>query len=188
MSSDANKKVSSVKPKRWYVVHTYAGFEGQVRTSVMGQCKSKGMEETIDEVLVPTHEVVEIKNGKKKASTRKFFPGYVLVHMEMTDEAWQLVKGTPKVTGFVGGGAVPLPLTDDEAETLLKQIDSGASVPREHAEFSRGDTVRVIDGPFLGFNGLVDEVDLERSKVKILVSIFGRSTPVELNFLQVEPS
>ena len=188
MSSDVKTESVSGKPKRWYVVHTYAGFEGKVRTSVLGQCKSKGMQETIDEVLVPTHEVVEIKNGKKKTSTRKFFPGYVLVHMEMTDEAWQLVKATPKVTGFVGGGTVPLPLTDDEAETLLKQIDSGASVPREQAEFSRGDTVRVIDGPFLGFNGLVDEVDVARSKVKILVSIFGRSTPVELNFLQVEPS
>ncbi len=188
LSSDVKNKSVSEKPKRWYVVHTYAGFEGQVRTSVLGQCKLKGMEDTIDEVLVPTHEVVEIKNGKKKASTRKFFPGYVLVHMEMTDEASQLVKATPKVTGFVGGGAVPLPLTDEEADTLLKQIDSGASVPREQADFSRGDTVRVTDGPFLGFNGLVDEVDIERSKVKILVSIFGRSTPVELNFLQVEPS
>ncbi len=106
----------------------------------------------------------------------------------MTDEAWQLVNGTPKVTGFVGGGATPLPLTEDEADTLLKQIDSGANIPRAQAGFSRGDTVRVTDGPFLGFNGLVDEVDVERSKVKILVSIFGRSTPVELNFLQVEPS
>ncbi|HHZ83254.1 MAG TPA: transcription termination/antitermination protein NusG [Nitrospirales bacterium] len=188
LSSDVKKKSVSEKPKRWYVVHTYAGFEGQVRTSVLGQCKLQGMEDAIDEVLVPTHEVIEIKNGKKKASTRKFFPGYVLVHMAMTDEASQLVKATPKVTGFVGGGKVPLPLTDEEADTLLKQIDSGASVPRAQAEFSRGDTVRVIDGPFLGFNGLVDEVDVERSKVKILVSIFGRSTPVELNFLQVEPS
>lgn len=188
LSSDVKKELVSEKPKRWYVVHTYAGFEGQVRTSVLGQCKLKGMEDAIDEVLVPTHEVIEIKNGKKKASTRKFFPGYVIVHMETTDEALQLVKATPKVTGFVGAGTVPRPLTDEEAETLLKQIDSGANVPRAQAEFSRGDTVRVIDGPFLGFNGLVDEVDVERSKVKILVSIFGRSTPVELNFLQVEPS
>ena len=146
MSSDVKKEPVSEKPKRWYVVHTYAGFEGQVRTSVLGQCKLKGMEDTIGEVLVPTHEVVEIKNGKKKASTRKFFPGYVIVHMQMTDEAWQLVNGTPKVTGFVGGGATPLPLTEDEVDTLLKQIDSGANIPREQAGFSRGDTVRVTDG------------------------------------------
>ena len=178
----------SEKPKRWYAVHTYAGFEGQICNSVLGQCKSKGMEEIIDQVLVPTHEVIEIKNGKKKTGKRKFFPGYVLVHMVMTDEAVQLIKAIPKVTCFVGGGAVPFPLTEEEAETLLKQIDSGVNVPRSQAVFRRGDTVRVIDGPFLGFNGLVDDVDDERGKVKILVSIFGRSTPVELNFLQVDPS
>jgi len=186
--SDVKVESGSEKPKRWYVLHTYAGFEGQVLSSVVGQCKLRGMEDVIDRVLVPTHEVVEIKDGKKKATTRKFFPGYVLVHMQMTDEALELVKATPKVTGFLGGGSLPLPLTDEEAENLLKQIDSGENVPREQADFSRGDTVRVIDGPFVGFNGLVDEVDAERSKVKILVSIFGRSTPVELNFLQVEPS
>ena len=188
LSSDVKKEAVSGKPKKWYAVHAYAGYEPQICETVLLQCKRQGMEDTIDEVLVPTHEVVEIKNGKKRTSDRKFFPGYVLVHMAMTDDALQLIKAIPKVTGFVGGGAVPFPLTDEEAETLLKQIDSGVNVPRSQVVFSQGDTVRVIDGPFLGFNGLVDEVDDERGKVKILVSIFGRSTPVELNFLQVDPS
>ncbi|MFB3075272.1 MAG: transcription termination/antitermination protein NusG, partial [Candidatus Methylomirabilales bacterium] len=135
-----------------------------------------------------TEDVIEIRDGKRRTAKRKFFPGYVLVQLEtpLADETMQMIKETPKVTGFVGGGAKPIPLTSEEAESLLKQVDSGTAAPREQIRFVKGDNVRVIDGPFLGFNGLVDEVDSDHNRVKLLVSIFGRSTPVELGFLQVE--
>jgi transcriptional antiterminator NusG len=145
-----------------------------------------GLQDSITQVLMPTEDVIEIKDGKKRTSTRKFFPGYVLVEMDMSPQSWEMIKKTPKVTGFVGGGTQPIPLTSEEVETLLKQIDTGTAVPRQKEEFHKGDNVRIIDGPFLGFNGMVDDVDLERSRVKVLVSIFGRGTPVELGFLQVE--
>jgi transcriptional antiterminator NusG len=130
--------------------------------------------------------VIEIREGKKRVATKKFFPGYVLVEMEFSDDTWQLIKNTPKVTGFVGGGEKPAPLSQEEIETLLKQIDTGAAPSREKVQFQKGDNVRIIDGPFLGFNGVVDEVNPDQSKIKVLVSIFGRATPVELGFLQVE--
>jgi transcriptional antiterminator NusG len=173
-------------PKYWYVVHTYAGFEKRVRDSILEQASHMGLQDSITQVLMPTEDVIEIKDGKKRTSTRKFFPGYVLVEMDMSPQSWEMIKKTPKVTGFVGGGTQPIPLTSEEVETLLKQIDTGTAVPRQKEEFHKGDNVRIIDGPFLGFNGMVDDVDLERSRVKVLVSIFGRGTPVELGFLQVE--
>ncbi len=172
----------------WYVIHTYAGFEGRVKASIVERANQMGLVEKVGEVLVPTEDVIEIKDGKRRTSRRKFFPGYVLVQLEapVTDETVQMIKDTPKVTGFVGGGTLPIPLSEDEAESLLKQVDTGAAGPREQIRFIKGDNVRVVDGPFLGFNGLVDEVDSDHSRVKVLVSIFGRSTPVELGFLQVE--
>jgi len=177
---------NGIMGKNWYVVHTYAGFEGRVKDSILERANQMGLQDKIGQVLVPTEDVIEIKEGKKRTSTRKFFPGYVLVEMDMSNESWQMIKETPKVTGFVGGGSQPIPLAQEEVDTLLKQIDSGTAVPRQKEEFHKGDSVRIIDGPFLGFNGMVDDVDQERSRLKVLVSIFGRGTPVELGFLQVE--
>ncbi len=171
----------------WYVVHTYSGFENRVKQSIEERSKTFGLTEQIRKVMIPTEEVVEIREGKRRMSTKKFFPGYVLVEMDMNDATWQLVKNTPKVTGFVGGGdAYPTPITEEELATLLSQMDSTAVKPRSKTQFQKGEGVRIVDGPFLGFNGIVDEVHAEHSKVKVLVSIFGRSTPVELGFLQVE--
>ena len=174
--------------KNWYVIHTYAGYEGRVRTSILERMNQMGMSEVLGQVLVPTEDVIEIKDGKRRSSKRKFFPGYVLLEAEgpLTDEAVTVIKDTPKVTGFVGGGVRPVPLEPEEAETLLKQLESGVATTKERISFNKGDSVRIIDGPFLGFNGLVDEVDPDHSRVKALVSIFGRSTPVELAFSQVE--
>jgi len=173
---------------QWYVIHTYAGFEGRVKASILERASQVGFGDSVGQVLVPTEDVIEIRDGKRRTSRRKFFPGYVLVEMgtPVADELVQMVKETPKVTGFVGGGNVPIPLSTEEVESLLKQVDSGTAGPREQIRFIKGDNVRVVDGPFLGFNGLVDEVDSDHSRVKVLVSIFGRSTPVELGFLQVE--
>lgn len=172
--------------KNWYVIHTYSGFEGRVKASLEERVKTLGLEEKIGKVLIPTEEVVEIKDGKKRVSTKKFFPGYVLVEMSMDEEVQQLVKSTPKVTGFLGGAEKPSPLSQHEVDVLLKQMDEGVAPTREKTQFDKGDQVRIIDGPFLGFNGVVDEINVDQSKVKVLVSIFGRSTPVELSFLQVE--
>jgi len=174
--------------KSWYVIHTYAGFEGRVKSSIVERANQMGLSEKLGQVLVPTEDVIEIKDGKRRTSKRKFFPGYVLVELEtpVSDETVQLIKETPKVTGFVGGGTRPIPLSQDEAESLLKQVDSGTGVPREQIKYIKGDNVRIIDGPFMGFTGLVDEVDTDHNRVKVMVSIFGRSTPVELGFLQVE--
>ena len=174
--------------KNWYVIHTYAGYEGRVRTSILERINQMGWSETLGQVLVPTEDVIEIKDGKRRASKRKFFPGYVLLESEgiLSDEAVAMIKDTPKVTGFVGGGIRPVPLEPGEAENLLKQLESGVTTTKERVYFDKGDSVRIIDGPFLGFNGLVDEVDSDHERVKALVSIFGRSTPVELAFSQVE--
>ncbi|HEY5648355.1 MAG TPA: transcription termination/antitermination protein NusG [Nitrospiria bacterium] len=172
--------------KSWYVIHTYSGFEGRVKATIEEQANSKGLTEKFGRVLVPTEEVIEIKEGKKRTSTKKYFPGYVLVEMVLDDETSQLVKGTPKVTGFLGGESKPAPLSQPEVDRLLKQMDEGLAAPKEKLHFQKGDAVRIIDGPFLGFNGSVDEVHADQNKVKVLVSIFGRSTPVELGFLQVE--
>jgi transcriptional antiterminator NusG len=174
--------------KSWYVIHTYAGFEGRVKTSLIERANQMGLADKVGQVLVPTEDVIEIRDGKRRTARRKFFPGYVLVELEtpLSDDTLQMIKEIPKVTGFVGGGAHPTPLTNEEVESLLKQVDAGTAGPREQIRFIKGDTVRIIDGPFLGFNGLVDEVDTDHNRVKVLVSIFGRSTPVELGFMQVE--
>ena len=174
--------------KNWYVIHTYAGFEGRVKTSLMERANQMGLVEKLGQVLVPTEDVIEVKGGRRRASRRGFYPGYVRVELEapLGDDTVQMIRETPKVTGFVGGGAVPTPLTSDEVESLLKQVDAGQAEPREQVKFIKSDNVRIIDGPFLGFNGVVEEVDQDHSRVKVMVSIFGRSTPVELGFLQVE--
>jgi len=170
----------------WYVIHTYSGFEKRVKTSIEERAAALGLKVKIGQVLVPTEEVVEIKEGKKRVSNKKFFPGYVLVEMELSDDTLQFIKATPKVTGFLGGDANPAPLTLEEVETLKKQLDSGTAIPREKVKFQKTDAVRIIDGPFMGFNGVIDEINQDHQKVKVLVSIFGRSTPVELGFLQIE--
>ncbi len=175
--------------KHWYVIHTYAGYEWRVRTSLVERATQMGLQEEFGHVLVPTEDVIEIKEGKRRASKRKFFPGYVLVELgdPLKDETVMMIKETPKVTGFVGGeGARPVPLPQEEADSLLKQIESGASLPRERVFFSNGDNVRIVDGPFMGFNGLIDEVDDEHGRAKVLVSILGRSMLVELVFAQIE--
>ena len=173
---------------KWYVLHVYSGFENKVAQSIREQAEQHAMTDKIQEVLVPMEEVVEVRRGAKVNAERKFFPGYVLVELEspLGDETLQMIKETPKVTGFVGGGTVPTPLTNEEVESLLKQVDAGQAEPREQVKFIKSDNVRIIDGPFLGFNGVVDEVDQDHSRLKVMVSIFGRSTPVELGFLQVE--
>ncbi len=172
--------------KRWYVVHVYSGFEKKVAESIKEQVKAMGMEDLIEDVLVPTEEVVEMRRGSKVSSERKFFPGYVLAHMDMSDESWHLVKNTPKVTGFLGTGNRPSPISAKEAERILYQVKEGVERPRPSIIFEVGEQVRVCDGPFTSFNGLVEEVDEEKARLKVTVSIFGRATPVELEYSQVE--
>lgn len=173
--------------KRWYVIQAYSGFESQVKRSLEERVKRLGLEDKFGEILVPTEEVVEMREGQKRKSERKFFPGYVLVKMNMNDEAWHLVKNTPKVTGFLGaGGTKPQPISESEAQRLMKQMVEGAERPRPSVSYEVGEQVKVCDGPFNSFNGTVEEVDEGKSRLKVLVSIFGRSTPVELDFSQVE--
>src|SRR5213078_2187442 len=171
---------------KWYIVHAYSNFEKKVAESIREQAKSQGLDENFSEILVPTEDVVEIRRGRKVNSERKFFPGYVLVKMEMTDEAYHLIKNTPKVTGFLGSDNKPMPLSDAEAQRLLQQVQEGIERPKPSVTFEVGEQVRVSDGPFASFNGTVEEVDEGRSRVKVAVSIFGRATPVELEFTQVE--
>lgn len=171
---------------RWYVVHVYSGFEKKVAESIKEQARQKGMEDLIEQVLVPTEEVVEVRRGQKVSSERKFFPGYVLAKMELTDESWHLVTDTPKVTGFLGGKGKPVPISEREAQQILHQVQEGVDRPKPSVTFEVGETVRVADGPFTSFNGTVEEVDEERARLKVAVSIFGRSTPVELEYAQVE--
>jgi len=172
--------------QRWYVIHVYSGFERKVAQSIKEQAVQKGMEPLIEEVLVPMEEVVELRRGAKVNAERKFFPGYVLIKMEMTDETWHLVKNTPKVTGFLGGKGRPSPISDAEAERILHQVAEGIERPKPSVVFEIGEQVRVSDGPYTSFNGLVEEVDEEKGRLKVAVSIFGRATPVELEYSQVE--
>jgi transcriptional antiterminator NusG len=173
--------------KRWYVVHTYSQFEKSVQRALVERIAREGMQDLFGQILVPVEEVVELKSGQKSISERKFFPGYVLVEMEMTDESWHLVKDTPKVTGFLGGSAMkPSPITQKEVDNIMSQMQAGVEKPRPKILFEVGETVRVKEGPFTDFNGVVEDVNYDKSKLRVAVTIFGRSTPVELNFGQVE--
>jgi transcription termination/antitermination protein NusG len=172
---------------RWYVVHAYSNFENQVKRSLEERIKREGLEEHFGKILVPTEEVVEMRLGQKRKSERKFFPGYVLVQMELTDETWHLVKDVPRVLGFIGGSSDrPAPISDKEAAAILNRVEEGINKPKPKVLFEVGEVVRVIDGPFKDFSGVVEEVNYEKSKLRVSVLIFGRSTPVELDFGQVE--
>jgi transcriptional antiterminator NusG len=171
--------------KLWYIVHTYSGFEHKVKLALEERIKNEGKQDFFGQILVPTEKVIELVKGQRKASSRKFYPGYILVQMELNDETWHLVRHTPKVTGFIGSQERPIPLSEDEAQTIIQQMEEGAHKPRPKYRFERGDEVRVVDGPFASFNGVIDEVMPDKGKVRVLVSIFGRSTPVELDLVQV---
>ncbi len=172
---------------RWYVMHVYSGFEKKAKLAILEKAEKLGLTDKFEDILVPTEEVVEIRRGAKVNAERKFFPGYVLIKMEMTDQTWHLVRDTPKVTGFLGGsGTRPVPISEAEAQRIISQVKEGIERPRPSITFEIGEQVRVCDGPFNSFNGSVEEVDEERSRLKVAVSIFGRSTPVELEYAQVE--
>ena len=172
--------------KRWYIVHTYSNFEKKVMESLKEQAAQKGLQDLFEQVIVPTEEVVEIRRGRKIKSERRFFPGYVLAKIDLTDEVFHLIKNTPKVTGFLGSGSKPVPISDAEANRILNQVAEGIEKPKSTITFEVGEQVRVAEGPFASFNGQVEEVDEERSRLKVAVSIFGRPTPVELEYGQVE--
>lgn len=170
---------------KWYGVHTYSSFENKVRLNLLETIKNEKMEDFFEEILIPCETVVELKKGEKKTSSRKFFPGYILVKMELTDETWHLVKETAKVTGFVGGNT-PFPIADEEVNKITRRMEEGAEKPRPKVLFEVGETVRVVDGPFLNFSGVVEDVKPDKGKLRVTVTIFGRATPVELEFMQVE--
>ena len=172
--------------KLWYGVHTYSGYESKVKLNLEERIRTLDAEEMFGEILIPAETVVELKKGERKTSTRKFFPGYILIEMELDSETWHIVKDTPKVTGFVGGGLTPPPIPEDEVTLILNRMAEGEDRPKPKVEFEAGETVRVIDGPFLNFTGVVEDVNPDRAKLKVMVSIFGRVTPVELEFIQVE--
>ena len=178
--------VKSNPRHKWYIVHAYSNFEKKVAESIREQAKNQGLEENFSEILVPTEDVVEIRRGRKVNSERKFFPGYVLVKMELTDEAYHLIKNTPKVTGFLGSGSKPIPVSEKEVERIVGAIEEGVERPKPTIQFEIGEQVRVTDGPFASFNGSVEQVDEERARLRVTVSIFGRATPVELEYGQVE--
>lgn len=170
--------------KQWYVVHTYSGFEEKVKLSIEDNAVRRGLKDKISQILIPTEKVIELKSGKKKETMKKFYPGYILIEMELDDETWHLVSSTPRVTGFVGGDK-PSPVHQEEIDVIVQQIEQGPST-QVKTQFERGDSVRVIDGAFANFNGFVDEIDQDHDKLRVMVTIFGRQTPVECNFLQVE--
>jgi transcriptional antiterminator NusG len=170
----------------WYIVHTYSGFEMKVKDSLQQRAELAGMNDLFEEILIPTEEVVEVRDGKKKSSTRKFFPGYVMVKMVMSDDAWHVVKNTPKVTGFVGTGGRPVPLSAAEVDRIINQVTIAADKPKPKNEYQVGETLRIVEGPFANFTGEVEEVNEDRATLKVMVTIFGRATPVELGFFQVE--
>src|ERR1044072_8204166 len=172
--------------KQWYIVHTYSGFEERVKENLSQRIDALGMREKFGEIKIPTETLVEMKSGKKREVQRKFFPGYILVEMEMSDDAWHLVKNTPKVTGFVGSGKEPTPLTDEEVEQILHPVPSTKETPKPRHTSEQGETVRITDGPFTNFTGVVEDVNLDRSTLRVMVTIFGRATPVAVDFLQVQ--
>jgi len=171
---------------KWYVVHTYSGYENRAKKSLEEKIRQENMQDVFGEILVPTEQVVELVKGTKRNAKRKFFPGYMLVQMELNERSWHVVKNTPKVTGFVGNAINPPSIPDEQVRRLTQQIDEGALKPKPRVSFEQGENVRVIDGPFSNFNGVIEDVKPEKGKVRVLVSIFGRSTPVELDFVQVE--
>jgi len=170
---------------KWYIVHTYSGFENKVQAKLEERIQTLGQEKYFGKILVPTEQVIELKRGQKKTSTRKFYPGYIMVQMVLNEETWHTVRNTGKVTGFVGGGMRPPPVPDEEAERIIRQMEEGISKPKPRYTFEEGDEVRVIDGPFNNFQGIVGEVKEDKEKLRVLITIFGRSTPVELDFIQV---
>ncbi|MEA3359883.1 MAG: transcription termination/antitermination protein NusG [Thermodesulfobacteriota bacterium] len=170
---------------KWYIVHTYSGFENRVKLALEEKIKSFGKEDFFGQIIVPTEKVVELVKGKKKTSSRKFYPGYIMIQMALTDETWHMVQDTDKATGFLGGKTKPVPISENEAKGVLSRMKDGEEKPKPKFYFEQGDEVRVIDGPFSSFNGLVEEVKPDKSKLRVLISIFGRSTPVELDFVQV---
>ena len=189
--TDTNAETPAAAPAsnphhKWYIVHAYSNFEKKVAESIREQAKVQGLEENFSDILVPTEDGVEIRRGRKVNAERKFFPGYVLVKMEMTDEAYHLIKNTPKVTGFLGSGNKPMPVSEKEVQRIVGAIEEGVERPKPTIQFEIGEQVRVTDGPFASFNGSVEDVDEERSRLKVTVSIFGRATPVELEYSQVE--
>ena len=170
----------------WYVIHTYSGYEQKVKLSLLEQFERSESKANLGEIIIPTEEVVEVRRGKKKISSRKFFPGYVLIRVEMTQDIWHMIKDTPKVTGFLGGGGTPVPLSEEEMKAIMGQMKGESARPKPKFSFEKGENVRVIEGPFLNFNGIVEDVNHDKGKVKVMVSIFGRATPVELEFPQIE--
>ena len=170
----------------WYVIHTYSGYEQKVKLSLLEQFDRSESKERLGEIVIPTEEVVEVRKGKKKISSRKFFPGYVLISVDMTQDIWYMIKDTPKVTGFLGGGATPVPLSEEEVKLIMEQMRGESTRLKPKVLFEKGEDVRVIEGPFVNFNGTVEDVNHDKGKVKVMVSIFGRATPVELEFPQIE--
>jgi transcriptional antiterminator NusG len=183
---EATPAYDDSSPKKWYIIHTYSGFENKVAESLRTRAEAFAFADKIGQILIPTEEVVELRNGKKVTSKRLVYPGYVLVEMEMSDELWHAVKNTPRVTGFVGGGNSPVPLSAEEVHQILFRQATAAERPRPKTTFEKNDPVRIVDGPFANFSGKVDDVNVERGTLRVLVTIFGRATPVELEFLQVE--
>ena len=184
--TDAAANPAPTGAKNWYIVHTYSGFENKVKEALLQRVNAYGLEDEVGEVLIPAEDMVDKRGGGEVKSARRFFPGYILVDMTMSEHAWHVVKNTPKVTGFVGAGAKPTPLSKDEVDHILEQVKTAAEKPKPKYTFEKGDHVRINEGPFTSFNGVVDEVNLDQNTLKVLVTIFGRATPVELDFLQVE--
>ena len=178
--------MTEVVSKHWYIVHTYSGFENKVKESLEQRVQAYGLQGEIGEVLIPTEDIIEKRGGREVKSARRFFPGYILVEMNMTDNAWHVVKNTPKVTGFVGSGTRPMPIPNEEVERIVNRVKEAVEKPKPKFDFRSGETVRIVDGPFSNFTGTVEEINEDRSTLKVMVTIFGRSTPVELEFLQVE--
>ena len=178
--------MTDVVTKHWYIVHTYSGFEKKVAEALSQRVQAYGLQDEISEALIPTENVVEMRGGRKVVTSKRFFPGYILIEMNMSDHTWHIVKNTPKVTGFVGAGNKPTPLSEEEVEQILQQVRVAAEKPKPKYSFDKGDLVRINDGPFTSFNGVVDEVNIDKNTLKVMVTIFGRSTPVELDFLEVE--